>query len=124
MKITDPSLCPDDFGPVTFETVDDDPRGPEVFDLVVDGASVGELAPLRFANLEVLAVDDHGTCVRPGSGCWGLELVEEDGRLAGTHVLFAAQRDEADDGPLSGELAVWATLMAIWTFTDRDRQRG
>jgi hypothetical protein len=124
MKIIDPSLCPDDFGPVLFEHVDDDPRGPDVFAVMVDGASVGELAPLRFNHLEMIVLDEQDTCVVPYAGCWSLELTGQDGRLVGTHVLFPAQQDASGSEPLAGELAVWAALVVISTFSWRDSQRG
>ena len=124
MKITDPSLCPDEFAPLTFEYLDDDPRGPEVFSLTVDGTPVGELAPLTFNHLEMLVLDDYETCVLPPDGCWSLELADVDGRLNGTHVLFAGEREAISSEPLSTELAAWATLIVIWEQAGRARQRG
>ena len=124
MKIIDPSLCHNNFGPLLFDRIADDPRGPKVFSLILDGSTVGELAPLPFTNLAPLLVDQYEPWEVWQDSCWSLDLAQSDGRLIGTHVLFAAQRDDMSLDPLSAELAVWATLMVICGFTGRQPQRG
>jgi hypothetical protein len=124
MKIIDPAVCPDNFGPLLFEPLDEHVSDGGVFALTVGGTCVGELASGGLGDGAPLVLDDPEAGVTKHAGRWHLQLADVDGRVTTTHILCVAPAFQPKDQVLTSELAVWATLTVLWTATSRVCQRG
>jgi hypothetical protein len=124
MKIIHPTLSVDDFGPLQFAPLEDEPLGPPVFALTVDDSLVGELAPLDTDGGARIMLDEHQECVLDAAGCWKLELADTRGSVTKSHILCVTSHDDVDEHVLTGELAVWATLTMISAKTPNSCPRG
>lgn len=123
MNITDPAQWPPGLLPLRFHWTRPWTRGGVVVVSTGDGSKIAEVTPLDLRD-GALLLDPQRELAVSLAETWSLELIDVDGRVIETHVLWEASPDASRAGKPDAELAAWTALMIYWLVTAPERHYG
>jgi hypothetical protein len=122
VNISDPAHWPRGFVPLRFELGNRSGRE-RVAIWAADGCQIAELTRLKPEDGS-LVLDDHGDAWAMLAGAWSLDVIDAQGRVIETHLLWRREECVSSPPEVSPGVAAWSALTVLWTIAAGDRPKG